>query len=101
MNLKVAEVSEKTLVAILDRLGLTPMNAAKVKASIPVQPEKEPVNLWPNQADRFSTLTFSLGLIFVAFLTLVPASLFGGAGVFGLIGEFFGVIHEHWHTFMS
>ena len=58
-------------------------------------------NLWPNQADRFSTLTFSLGLIFAAFLTLVPASLFGGAGVFGLIGEFFGVIHEHWHTFMS
>ena len=36
LNLKVAEVAEKQLVAILDRLGLTPMNAAKVKASLPV-----------------------------------------------------------------
>jgi hypothetical protein len=42
LNLKVAEVAEKTLVAILDRLGLTPMNAAKVRASITARPVKDP-----------------------------------------------------------
>lgn len=33
--LKVAEAAEKNMVAILDRLGLTPMNRAKVKPTLP------------------------------------------------------------------
>jgi P27 family predicted phage terminase small subunit len=38
--LKICETSEKNLVAILDRLGLTPHNRAKVKPTAQPQPEK-------------------------------------------------------------
>ena len=30
--------------------------------------------LWPQQADRFATLSFSLGLVFSVLLTLTPRS---------------------------
>jgi hypothetical protein len=42
--------------------------------------------LWPNEADRFSTLSMSLGLIFSVVLTLTPAIVIGTAGVYVLSG---------------
>ena len=38
--LKICETSEKNLVAILDRLGLTPHNRAKIKPTAQPQPDK-------------------------------------------------------------
>lgn len=49
--------------------------------------------LWPSEADRFSTLSLSLGLIFSVVLTLAPAIVIGVAGVFALIGHVSGVTH--------
>jgi hypothetical protein len=51
--------------------------------------------LWPREADRFATLTFSLGLIFSVFLTLVPAIVVGAVGIFGLAGHLLRVVHTH------
>src|SRR5262249_52442307 len=47
---------------------------------------------WPEQADRFATLSLSLGLVFSLFLTLTPAIVLGAAGIFGLVGHLLGVI---------
>jgi hypothetical protein len=41
--------------------------------------------LWPREADRFATLSFSFGVIFSVLLTLAPAVLVGTAGVFALL----------------
>lgn len=41
LYLKIAETCEKNLVAILDRLGLTPLNRAKVKPTAEPEPKKE------------------------------------------------------------
>jgi hypothetical protein len=49
---------------------------------------------WPSQADRFSTLSFSFGLIFSVLLTLTPAIVIGAAGIFALVGHFLRVIHQ-------
>ncbi|MHB8638809.1 MAG: hypothetical protein ACYDBL_03300 [Candidatus Acidiferrales bacterium] len=49
---------------------------------------------WPAEADRFATLTFSLGLVFSALLTLTPAAIVGMAGIFGLLGHLIGVVHK-------
>lgn len=51
--------------------------------------------VWPTQADRFATLTFSLGLVFSVLLTLTPAIIVGAAGIFRLLGRLFGVVHNH------
>jgi hypothetical protein len=40
---------------------------------------------WPSEADRFATLTFSLGLVFSVLLTLAPAVVVGAGGLFGLM----------------
>jgi len=49
--------------------------------------------IWPGEADRFSTLSLSMGLIFSVVLTLTPAIVIGAAGVFALIGHVIGVTH--------
>jgi hypothetical protein len=51
--------------------------------------------VWPVEADRFATLSFSLGLIFSVVLTLTPAIVFGAAGIFALVGHLFTVVHTH------
>ena len=51
--------------------------------------------IWPNEADRFSTLSLSLGLIFSILLTLAPGIVIGAGGIFGLVGHLFGVAHTH------
>jgi hypothetical protein len=51
--------------------------------------------IWPDEADRFSTLSLSRGLIFSVLLTLTPGIVIGSAGIFGLIGHLFGVVHIH------
>ena len=49
---------------------------------------------WPQQADRFATLCFSLGLVFSVLLTLAPAIVIGAGGILGLLGHLLGVVHE-------
>jgi hypothetical protein len=49
---------------------------------------------WPSQADRFSTLSFSFGLVFSVLLTLTPAIVMGVAGLFALVGHFLRVAHQ-------
>jgi hypothetical protein len=41
--------------------------------------------IWPTEADRFATITFSLGVIFSVLLTLAPAVLIGAVGIFKLL----------------
>ncbi|MEO7193080.1 MAG: hypothetical protein ABI051_18695 [Vicinamibacterales bacterium] len=49
---------------------------------------------WPQQANRFATLTFSIGVVFSVLLTSAPGVLLAAGGVFGLIGHFWGVKHD-------
>jgi hypothetical protein len=51
--------------------------------------------IWPVEADRFATSSFSLGLIVSVVLTLMPAFVFGAAGIFGLVGHLLKVSHSH------
>jgi hypothetical protein len=51
--------------------------------------------IWPREADRFATLSFSLGLMFSVLLTLTPGIVVGVGGIFGLIGHLVGVVHTH------
>jgi hypothetical protein len=46
---------------------------------------------WPDQADRFATLSLALGLLLTILVTLLPAVVVGAAGVFGVIGRLVGV----------
>jgi hypothetical protein len=46
---------------------------------------------WPDQADRFATLSLALGLLLTILVTLLPAVGVGAAGVFGVIGRLLGV----------
>ena len=46
--------------------------------------------LWPREADRFATLSFSLGVIFSVLLTLIPAIIVGAAGIFRLVSHLRG-----------
>lgn len=46
--------------------------------------------LWPSEADRFATTSFSLGVVFSVLLTLTPGILVGSAGVFELIRHLIG-----------
>jgi hypothetical protein len=50
---------------------------------------------WPEEADRFATLSFSFGLIFSVLLTLIPAILVGVAGMFGLLAHLLGAVNRH------
>jgi len=49
---------------------------------------------WPEQADRFATLTLALGIIFAIVLTLSPGVLVGAVGLFGVVGHLIGVVHS-------
>lgn len=48
--------------------------------------------IWPHEADRFATMSFSLGVVFSVLFTLTPGILFGIAGIFALLGHFLGVV---------
>jgi ABC-type branched-subunit amino acid transport system permease subunit len=50
--------------------------------------------IWPAEADRFATLSLSLGLVFSVLLTLSPALVVGAAGIFEVMGHVFGVVHK-------
>ena len=50
--------------------------------------------IWPREADRFATLSFSLGLVFSVLLTLTPGIVIGAAGIFGLLRHLFDVVHK-------
>jgi hypothetical protein len=41
--------------------------------------------IWPREADRFATLSLSLGVVFSVLLTLAPAAIVGSVGVFKLV----------------
>lgn len=49
---------------------------------------------WPEQADRFATLTLALGIIFAIALTLSPGALVGAVGLFGAAGHLLGIVHS-------
>ena len=51
--------------------------------------------VWPSQADRFATLTLSLGVIFSVLLTLAPAMVIGAAGIFKLLAHLIGTLHHN------
>jgi hypothetical protein len=46
--------------------------------------------MWPWEADRFATLSFSLGIVFSVLLTLSPAFLVGTVGLFKLLKRLLG-----------
>jgi hypothetical protein len=50
--------------------------------------------LWPIQADRFATITYSLGVIFAVLLTVAPGIIVGAVGVFEVIRHILGVFHH-------
>lgn len=50
--------------------------------------------IWPREADRFATLSISLGLVFSVLLTLTPGIVVGSAGLFKLLGHFLGLRHS-------
>ncbi len=50
--------------------------------------------LWPQEADRFATLSFSLGLQVSVLLTLAPAIIFGAATIIMLVAHLFGVVPQ-------
>jgi hypothetical protein len=47
--------------------------------------------IWPHEADRFATLTLSLGLIFSVLLTLSPGIVVAVAGGFKLVRHLRGI----------
>jgi hypothetical protein len=50
--------------------------------------------LWPIQADRFATLTYSLGVTFAVLLTAAPGIIVGTAGIFEVLRHVFGALHN-------
>jgi hypothetical protein len=46
--------------------------------------------VWPQEADRFATLSFSLGMVFSVLLTLAPAVLVAAGGFFKLVKHLLG-----------
>lgn len=50
--------------------------------------------LWPREADRFATLSFSLGLVFSVVLTLAPGILIAAGGIFSLLRHLSGATHR-------
>lgn len=51
--------------------------------------------VWPHEADRFATLSFSLGLVFSVLLTLSPGIIIGAGGILGLLAHLLGVVHSN------
>jgi len=51
------------------------------------------LRVWPREADRFATVSFSSGLVFSVLLTLTPAIVIGAGGIFGLLKHLFGASH--------
>ncbi len=49
---------------------------------------------WPVQADRFATLTYSLGVTFAVLLTVTPGIFAGAVGIFEVLRHRFGAISE-------
>lgn len=49
--------------------------------------------LWPEEADRFAKTTFSVGLTFSVFLTLLPAFILGGMGFLEFVARLFRLHH--------
>jgi hypothetical protein len=49
---------------------------------------------WPEEANRFATTSFSLGLFLSVLLTLTPAILVGVVGIFKLVSHLLGVVHQ-------
>ena len=47
--------------------------------------------IWPREADRFATLSFSLGVVFAVVVTLAPAALVGAGGIFKLLRHLRGI----------
>jgi hypothetical protein len=50
--------------------------------------------LWPVQADRFATLTYSLGVTFAVLLTVAPGIIAGAVGIFEVIWHILGAFHH-------
>jgi hypothetical protein len=50
--------------------------------------------LWPAQADRFATLSYSLGVTFAVLLTVAPGIVVGAVGVFEILRHIFGSAHN-------
>jgi hypothetical protein len=48
----------------------------------------------PREADRFASLTFSLGLVLSVLLTLSPGIVIGAVGFFGLLRHLLGMGHS-------
>jgi hypothetical protein len=51
-------------------------------------------SVWPQEADRFATLSLALGVIFSVVLTLAPGILIGAAGVFQLLAHAIRTTHR-------
>ena len=49
---------------------------------------------WPQEADRFASTSFALGLVFSVLLTLIPAVLVGVGGIFGLASHLLSVVRQ-------
>jgi hypothetical protein len=49
--------------------------------------------IWPHEADRFATLSFSTGLAFSILLTLAPGIVIGAGGIFGLLAHLVRIFH--------
>ena len=47
--------------------------------------------IWPQEADRFATLSFLVGVIFSVLLTLTPAVLVSAEGIFKLLNHVRGI----------
>jgi hypothetical protein len=47
--------------------------------------------IWPREADRFATLSITLGVVFSVVLTLAPAFVVSAAGVFKLLRHLRGI----------
>jgi hypothetical protein len=50
--------------------------------------------IWPEEANRFATTSFSLGLILSVLLTLTPAILVGVGGIFSLASHLLGMVRQ-------
>jgi hypothetical protein len=50
--------------------------------------------IWPYEADRFATLSFSTGLAFSLLLTLAPGIVIGAGGIFGLLVYLVRIFHR-------
>ncbi len=50
--------------------------------------------IWPREADRFASTSFSLGLVFSVLLTLTPGIVIGAGGIFGLLKHVYRIFYK-------